>query len=139
MFKRKNNNTGLTFIAQGTKVCGESHFSGEALIGGELQGKISALNKITIETDGYINGELRCKEIKVSGLFKGKLKCEKLIITGTGTVEGEIACNSMEIFSGGQFIGVRVKEEVALLSNEQMHQETPEQHSPHHANAELVN
>lgn len=139
MFKRKNSNAGLTFIAQGTKVCGESHFAGEALIGGELHGKVSAQDKITIEADGYINGELQCKELKVSGLFKGKLKCEKLNITSTGTVEGEIACNSMEIFSGGQFIGVRVREEIALLSNEQMQNQAPVQHNSHHSDPELIN
>lgn len=46
------------------------------------------------------------------------MKCEKLNITSTGSVEGEIACNSMEIFEGGQFIGMRVREEVALLASE---------------------
>jgi cytoskeletal protein CcmA (bactofilin family) len=123
MFKKKSNNSGLTFIAQGTKLSGETHFAGEALIGGELHGKISANDKLTIEIDGYIDGELQCKELKVSGVFKGKLKCEKLNISRTGTVEGEISCNSMEIFEGGQFIGVRIKEEVALLSNEYHYQE----------------
>ncbi|MXR69391.1 polymer-forming cytoskeletal protein [Shewanella sp. JBTF-M18] len=118
MFGKKNNKSGLTFIAQGTKLSGETHFAGEALIGGELQGKISATGKLTIEVDGYIEGELQCKEIKVSGAFKGKMKCEKLNITSTGSVEGEIACNSMEIFEGGQFIGMRVREEVALLASE---------------------
>ena len=118
MFGKKNNNAGLTFIAQGTKLSGETHFAGEALIGGELHGKISATGKLTIEVDGYIEGELHCKELKVSGVFKGKMKCEKLNITSTGSVEGEIACNSMEIFEGGQFIGMRVREEVALLSSE---------------------
>ncbi|ASJ97293.1 MULTISPECIES: polymer-forming cytoskeletal protein [Shewanella] len=118
MFGKKNNNAGLTFIAQGTKLSGETHFAGEALIGGEVHGKISATGKLTIEADGYIEGELQCKELKVSGVFKGKMKCEKLNITSTGSVEGEIACNSMEIFEGGQFIGMRVREEVALLSSE---------------------
>ncbi|RTR32495.1 bactofilin family protein [Shewanella atlantica] len=109
--------TGLTFVAPGTKLSGESHFAGEALIGGEVFGKISSSDKITIEIDGYVDGELNCDELKVAGHFKGKLKCGKLNITSTGTVEGELACESMEIFEGGQFIGMRVKEEVALLNS----------------------
>jgi len=109
--------TGLTFVAPGTKLSGESHFAGEALIGGEVFGKISSSEKITIEIDGYVDGELNCDELKVAGHFKGKLKCGKLNITSTGTVEGELACESMEIFEGGQFIGMRVKEEVALLNS----------------------
>jgi cytoskeletal protein CcmA (bactofilin family) len=117
MFAKKRADAGLTFVAQGTKLSGESHFAGEALIGGEVNGKISSAGKITIEIDGYIDGELSCSELKVSGNFKGKLKCDKLNITSTGTVEGEIACESMEIFEGGQFIGMRVREEVALLKS----------------------
>ncbi|AQS38788.1 Polymer-forming cytoskeletal [Shewanella psychrophila] len=116
MFGNKKSNTGLTFVAQGTKLSGESHFAGEALIGGEMYGKVSSTGKITIETDGYVDGELNCDELKVSGNFKGKLKCKKLNITSTGTVEGEIACESMEIFEGGQFIGMRVREDIALLN-----------------------
>lgn len=103
-------------MAQGTKLSGESHFAGEALIGGEVYGKVSSTGKITIEVDGYVDGEVNCEELKVSGNFKGKLKCKKLNITSTGTVEGEIACESMEIFEGGQFIGMRVREDIALLN-----------------------
>lgn len=116
MFGKKKT-AGLTFVAPGTKLSGESHFAGEALIGGEVYGNISSTDKITIEADGYVEGELNCDELKVAGHFKGKLKCDKLIITSTGTVEGELACESMEIFEGGQFIGMRVKEEVALLNS----------------------
>ncbi|MEI6860107.1 MAG: polymer-forming cytoskeletal protein [Shewanella sp.] len=116
MFGNKKSNAGLTFVAQGTKLSGETHFAGEALIGGEIYGKISSTGKITIEVDGYLDGEVNCEELKVSGNFKGKLKCKKLNITSTGTVEGEIACESMEIFKGGQFIGMRVREDIALLN-----------------------
>lgn len=115
MFGNKKTNSGLTFVAQGTKLSGESHFAGEALIGGEICGKIYSSGKMTIEVDGYVDGDLSCEELKVAGNFKGTLKCKKLNITGTGTVEGEIACETMEIFEGGQFIGMRVREEVALL------------------------
>ncbi|RTR36749.1 polymer-forming cytoskeletal protein [Shewanella canadensis] len=116
MFGKKKA-SGLTFVAPGTKLSGESHFAGEALIGGEVFGKISSTGKITIEVEGYVDGELNCDELKVAGHFKGKLKCGKLNITSTGTVEGELACESMEIFEGGQFIGIRVKEDIALLNN----------------------
>ncbi len=118
MFNKKHHQAGLTAIAQGTKFSGDAHFSGEALVGGELHGNISAADKLTIEVDGYIEGELQCKTLKVSGHFKGKLKCDKLNITATGVVEGEIVCSSMEILPGGQFIGLRIKEDMAVLTNE---------------------
>lgn len=117
MFGKKKSQAGLTYIAQGTKLTGESHFSGDALIGGEMHGTVTSESCITVEPQGLLNGEVTCHEIKISGYFKGKLQCEKLIITGSGTVEGEVASNQMEIFEGGQFIGIRVKGQAELLEN----------------------
>ncbi len=108
--KSKKSAAGLTFISPGTRLCGDTHFEGEALVGGELQGNIHGQSKVTIEQGGVIDGILSCRELKVSGLFKGKLKCDKLIVAGGGTVDGEVSCNSMEIFEGGQFIGVRTRD-----------------------------
>lgn len=113
MFKRKSSTSALTYIAKGTKLMGESSFSGDALIAGELNGTILSEGMITIDNDGYIEGETQCHEIKISGHYKGKLYCEKLIITGTGFVEGEVTSTQMEIFEGGQFIGVRNKVQLA--------------------------
>ncbi len=123
MFGRNKTKTELNFIAPGTRLTGETAFVGDTLIGGEIYGKVSSQETLTIEAGGLIEGELRCKELKVAGLFKGKLSCEKLIITNNGTVEGEVASKTMEVIEGGQFIGVRVKDELLLLES----QEIPEQ------------
>jgi cytoskeletal protein CcmA (bactofilin family) len=114
MFKRKRSG-GLTYIAQGTKLTGEIEFSAEALVSGEVYGDIQSTSNITIELDGLIDGVLNCQELRVSGTFRGKLNCNKLNITSTGVVDGEVACQSMEIFEGGQFIGMRVRDEIAFL------------------------
>jgi cytoskeletal protein CcmA (bactofilin family) len=115
MFGKSKKTGEITYIASGCKITGETGFTGNALIGGSVFGKVHSEQQVTIEAEGLINGELCCHELKVSGIFKGKLQCEHLIITGTGTVEGEVASKSMEIFEGGQFIGIRVKDEVNLL------------------------
>lgn len=115
MFGKSKKTCEITYIASGCKITGETEFTGNALIGGSVFGRVHSEQQVTIEAEGLINGELCCHELKVSGIFKGKLQCEHLIITGTGTVEGEVASKSMEIFEGGQFIGIRVKDEVNLL------------------------
>ncbi|QQX81855.1 polymer-forming cytoskeletal protein [Shewanella sp. KX20019] len=114
MFNRKRSG-GLTFIAQGTKLTGESEFSAEALVSGEIFGDIQSTSNITIEQDGLIDGVLNCQELRVSGTFRGKLICNKLNISSTGVVDGEVTCQSMEIFEGGQFIGMRVRDDIAFL------------------------
>ena len=118
MFGKKPAGTGLTYIAQGTQLKGETQFEGDALIGGQLTGAVLAQGKITIELGGSIEGDVSCSEIKIAGHFKGKLHCEKLIITSSGMLEGEVASTSMEIFDGGQFIGSRIKETITPFNLE---------------------
>ncbi|QUN06964.1 polymer-forming cytoskeletal protein [Shewanella yunxiaonensis] len=117
MFGKSKKNAEITYIAAGCTITGETEFIGNALIGGTIFGKVVAEQNVTIEPKGSIDGQLACQELKVSGIFKGKLQCERLIITSSGTVEGEVASKTMEIFEGGQFIGVRVKEEMNLLQD----------------------
>ena len=123
MFGKKNSSSELTYIAQGTKITGETIFSGDALIGGHVVGNVSSNSNVIIELDGIIDGEVSCKEIKISGKFKGKLFCEKLVITETGIFEGEVNSTSIEIFDGGQFVGTRI-------SAKPMHDALEEQASP---------
>ena len=114
MFRQKRSGE-LTFIAPSTKFSGVTEFTAEAMIAGELVGTILSSHNITIEPGGLIEGKLQCSELRVSGTFKGKLTCEKLNITGSGLVDGEVNCQSMEIFEGGQFVGMRVRDNVDFL------------------------
>lgn len=117
MFKSNKKKSEITYIAKGTSITGTIYFDGDTLVGGALQGEVHAERSLSIEPEGVIDGQLRCVELRVAGSFKGKLVCEKLIITSNGQVEGEVSCSNMEIFEGGQFIGVRVKEQINLLDD----------------------
>jgi cytoskeletal protein CcmA (bactofilin family) len=108
MFGKKNAPRGLTYIACGTRLKGELHFCDDALISGEVSGNISADAKVSVEHEGKILGQLQCQEFRLSGYFNGKLQCDKLVITKEGRLEGEVICNTMEVFNGGQFIGTRI-------------------------------
>lgn len=127
MFKNKKS-TALTYIATGTKFTGDTFFSGDALIAGELHGKIHSEGMITIDNEGIIEGETHCHQLKISGIYRGKLHCENLVITSTGILEGEVISTQMEILEGGQFIGVRHKVHVELQEPNKLTHQEPEFH-----------
>jgi len=112
MFAKTKSTAELTYFARGASFKGNSYFSSNLLVGGTLSGTLLSEAIITIEAGGAIDGEARCLEMKVSGQFSGKLQCEKLIITAGGVVEGEVLCSAMEIFEGGQFIGIRQRDAI---------------------------
>lgn len=85
------------------------------LIGGEICGQILSNANITIEQGGNVQGEIKCQEFMVNGYFKGRLICERLVIQRNGIVDGEVASTSMQIMEGGQFIGLRIKEDTSTI------------------------
>ncbi|QDE32493.1 polymer-forming cytoskeletal protein [Shewanella polaris] len=100
---------GMTYIGVDMSLNGDMEIQGPAVIAGQTKGKISSTDQVNIELSGNVEGEVFCQEMLVSGVFKGKLHCKKLIITSSGIVDGEVSSHLMEIYGGGQFIGMRTK------------------------------
>ncbi|QSX29389.1 polymer-forming cytoskeletal protein [Shewanella cyperi] len=107
MSENGSKNKGVTYISPGTLLDGEIQLDSSALVAGKLKGKVRAAGLLMIETGGEIQGELCCQELRVNGQFNGKLSCNRLVVQAGGLVNAEVACNSMEIVEGGQFIGSR--------------------------------
>ncbi|MDD8059714.1 MULTISPECIES: bactofilin family protein [Shewanella] len=104
-----NNNKGITYIGADMSLEGDMTIQGPAMIAGKTVGTISSSSQINIAVGGEVEGEVYCQEMRVSGVFKGKLHCNKLIIVSSGVVDGEVSSHQMEIYDGGQFIGMRSK------------------------------
>lgn len=115
LFFPKKPPTTLSFIAKGTKLTGNIEFIGDVLIGGDVSGQILSQANITVEQGGRLEGEIKCQEFIVDGFFKGRLICERLVIQRHGVVDGDVASTSMQIMEGGQFIGLRIKEDICTI------------------------
>lgn len=60
---------------------------------------------ISIGEEGFISGLIKADNIVVSGSLEGKLACQSIEILKTGKVMGEVVTGEMMIESGGKFIG----------------------------------
>ena len=115
LFFPPKKSTSFSFIARGTKLTGNIELTGDVLVGGDIQGQLLSEANITIEQGGNVQGEIKCQEFMVNGYFKGRLICERLVIQRNGVVDGEVASTSMQILEGGQFIGMRIKEDAPTI------------------------
>ncbi|WP_445945968.1 polymer-forming cytoskeletal protein [Shewanella sp.] len=109
----------VTYIGVDAQLQGEIKLQSGALIAGQLQGVLRSTSHVKVELSGVIEGDIYCKELKVCGVVKGRVFCDKLIIVSSGVVDGSLACQQMEIYDGGQFIGTRtsaISQEVAQES-----------------------
>ncbi|WP_169308307.1 bactofilin family protein [Ferrimonas aestuarii] len=116
-WSNKNKQSGLTYIAQSTRLQGKIHVEGDCVIDGSLDGELSATGLVVVDKSGQVEGSIKADKIQVDGSVNGKLNCLKLTITSSGTVDGEIVTGDIEIFNGGQFIGTRLKEAPKLLED----------------------
>ncbi|QYJ77790.1 bactofilin family protein [Shewanella acanthi] len=111
LFSSSKSTPALSYIANGTTLSGQMEFSGDVLIGGDVSGQILSQANVVIEQTGKVKAEIKCHEFIVNGYFKGRLICDRIIIQHNGIVDGEVASTHMQILSGGQFIGRRIKED----------------------------
>ncbi|USD36996.1 polymer-forming cytoskeletal protein [Ferrimonas sp. SCSIO 43195] len=117
--KTKKSRAGLTYFAQSTRLEGSLHVEGDCVVDGHIIGELTATGLIVVESAGIIEGQVTAEQVQVEGKITGNLECQRLTIAASGTVEGEIVTDKIEIFNGGQFIGSRVKDKPKLLENKQ--------------------
>ncbi|WP_456465840.1 bactofilin family protein [Persephonella sp.] len=90
-------NSGTTIISEGSHISGELKFNGSVHIDGEVEGNIFCEKILTVGKKGKV---------------KGKITAEKIIVSGF--IEGDAECTSIEIISGGKFIGEITYNEITI-------------------------
>ena len=110
IFKSKNSksraNGRKTIIAQGCRITGEIiNPEGVLHIDGQVDGIIETDCDISIGCEGRVNGLVKAQNIVVSGTLEGKIICEKIEVLATGKLFGKIICGEVLIEAGGKFIG----------------------------------
>jgi len=89
--------SGTTIISDGSRISGELKFNGSVHIDGEVEGNIFCEKILTVGKKGKV---------------KGKITAEKIIVSGF--VEGDAECGSIEIISGGKFVGEITYNEITI-------------------------
>ena len=100
---KTNNST--TIISQGTKIVGEFNLSAKLHIEGEIEGKVTSNNLVSIGKTGVVSGELKAEKLLINGKFSGKVQADVVEITKGGELTGDIVIKDLIIEQGGRFEG----------------------------------
>lgn len=101
----KADRTNTTIIADGTISKGELNVVGKLHIDGRFEGVVHSEGFISVGTTGCVHGNIQADKIMVSGTVEGNILCNTLEIMHTGNVQGEINTGELVIEPGGVFIG----------------------------------
>ena len=96
---------GSTIIAAGTQLDGNLTLNDNLHIDGRIVGEIESKADVALGEQGHFNGNIRARNIFVSGRLEGRVIAERLEIVAGGAVEGEIEIGDLVIEPGGRFNG----------------------------------
>ena len=87
-----------SFIGKSVSIDGEIKSEEKITIEGKVMGKIDVGTTVTIGTDGFVNAEIKAREVRVLGKAEGNIH----------------ATQRVEIVAGGQFVGNIQSEKIII-------------------------
>jgi cytoskeletal protein CcmA (bactofilin family) len=113
----------VTIIAPGNRFTGDIEVSGQLQVDGTMEGNISAQDTMTVGAQGLVTGLIKGQVVQIAGGFEGEIWCQDLVIFSGGEVSGKVHCQQMVVEVGGNFIGHR--DELTMESkNDSVRQES---------------
>lgn len=108
MFSRKTVSEEFNgFLAQGTSLTGDLHFSGTLHLNGNVRGSITTADVLIIGEHATVEAEIKAGEIQIYGTVSGNINCAgRVEICETGRVRGDVRTPSLVIKEGGTFEGM---------------------------------
>lgn len=82
-----------------------SELKGPLHIDGRVEGIIDSQFDVSIGVSGQVSGLVKARAIALSGTLDGKVACEKLDILKPGKLIGELISGELTVETGGKFIG----------------------------------
>jgi cytoskeletal protein CcmA (bactofilin family) len=91
-------------IAEGTQLNGDLVSDSDIRIDGALIGNITLKGKLVIGPTGYVEGNIKCRNIDVEGKFLGKLEANELLnVKSKANIKGDVIVGKLGVEPGATF------------------------------------
>ncbi len=103
----QSSRTAVTIVARGNQMQGELNLTGKLHVDGMLEGRIHSEDDLTVGRQGVVRGNIRARQVTVSGVLEGELYCESLHIEKGGRVHANVSSDELIIEPKASFVGER--------------------------------
>lgn len=94
----------LNALVKGTVIEGTVRCDSDLRVDGAIKGKLSCSSKVIIGPTGSVEGEIRCQNAVIEGIFKGNLYVTELLnVRETAEIDGDVTTNKLIVQSGAKF------------------------------------
>lgn len=94
-----------TIIGNDIVFKGDIHGESVIRIEGKVEGNISLKQGIILGEKAFVEGNMESDYIILFGHIKGNIKSKEIILKSTGTVQGDIVTDALEIEMGSRYSG----------------------------------
>lgn|SRR5690554_3500071 len=94
-----------TIIGNDIVFKGDLHGDSVIRIDGRVEGNISLKQGIILGEKAFVEGNMESDYIILFGHIKGNIKSKEIILKSTGTVQGDIVTDALEIEMGSRYNG----------------------------------
>lgn len=107
MFRKKTVDEEFNgFLAQGTSLHGDLHFTGTLHLDGNVHGSITTTDVLIIGEHATVEAEIKAGEVQIYGTVRGNVACTRRVeICETGRLRGDLRTPNLVIKDGGSFEG----------------------------------
>ena len=103
----------VNVIDRGSEINGDCVFDHNCRISGVINGDVVCVNKVVIDSNGYVNGNIYCSRLIIDGTITKNIYCEgKTTLTKNAKVLGDIYSVKIEVPPEANFRGVISKENI---------------------------
>lgn len=99
--QQKSSPNSINLIANTTEFKGDLKTSSDIKFDGKLEGTLVSDDRLLLGENGYIKGDVKCKNAVISGTIEGKIIVEELIkLESTAKIQGELITSKLAIEPG---------------------------------------
>ena len=103
----------VNVIDRGSEINGDCVFDHNCRISGVINGDVVCVNKVVIDSNGHVNGNIYCSRLIVDGTVTRNLYCEgKITLNKHSKVLGDIYTVKIEVNPEANFKGLISKENI---------------------------
>lgn len=99
--QQKSSPNSINLIANTTEFKGDLKTSSDIKFDGKFEGNLITDDRLLLGQNGYIKGDVKCKNAVISGTIEGKIIVEELIkLESTAKIQGELITSKLAIEPG---------------------------------------
>jgi len=103
---QRQNSHSPTLLGKGMRIIGEVSSEEDLIVNGELEGKLSLGNRLTIGAGSKVTADIKAREVEVFGSLKGNVEAkDRIAIHAGATIVGDIKTAGIVIDDGAYFKG----------------------------------